>query len=451
MMRLADIARWSGGRLLGDDIAITGVSTDTRSLRPGELFVALRGPNHDGARFAADAVARGAVAVLAESALDVDVPRIIVADALQALAAAAAGYRAGHPATVVGITGSNGKTTVRMLLAGILAGHGRTHATEGNFNNEIGLPLSVLAMPADAQYAVLEMGAGQPGDIEALARIARPQVGVVTNVSAAHLARMGSLEGVALTKGALYDLLPTDGCAVINADDAFASRFRDHAGARRVLTFGLRADADVRGVGSDAGLRLLTPQGEVTVELALRGRHNHMNALAATAAALALDVPLQSIADGLARARPLAGRLSTHHHDSGATVIDDSYNANPGSFAAAIAVLAGESGRRVLVMGDMGELGSDEVALHAAVGERAAAAGIDRLLACGALSRHAVASFGAGGSHHASQAALLDALQGELHPGVTILVKGSRAAAMEKIVQSLLDGPAAAGGGGHAA
>lgn len=450
MMRLTDIARWSKGRLHGADVAITGVSIDTRTIALGELFVALRGEKHDGAQFAPEAVACGAAAVLAERELDLNVPQIIVADALQALADAAAGYRAMHPATVIGITGSNGKTTVRTLLASILAEHGRTHATAGNFNNEIGLPLSVLAMPADAQYAVLEMGAGQPGDIEALARIARPQVGVVTNIAAAHLARMGSLEGVARTKGALFNLLPEDGCAVINADDTFASHFREQAGARRVLSFGLKADADVRAVASGDKLRLLTPQGDANIEFALRGRHNHINALAATAAALALDVPLDTIAAGLAQARPLAGRLSMHQHDSGATVIDDSYNANPGSFDAAIAVLAGEPGRRALVMGDMGELGSDELALHAGVGERAAAAGIERLLGCGELSRHAVAAFGEGGSHHADQAALLAALQGELHPGVTILVKGSRAAAMENIVQSLLDWSATAAGGGHA-
>lgn len=453
MIRLADIARWSGGRLVGPDTSVAGVSTDTRTLADGQLFVALRGEHHDGAAFVADAVARGAAALLVEQPVALDIPQVVVADALQALGQVAAGFRAAHPATVIGITGSNGKTTVRMLLAAILGGHAPVHATAGNFNNEIGLPLTVLAMPKDTRFAVLEMGAGKPGDIEWLARIARPKVAVVTNVAAAHLQRMGSLEGVADTKAALYRLLPADGVAVINADDAFAGYFRAQAGTRRCIDFGMRADAAVHALpanGSNA-FRLCTPQGAADVHLALQGRHNVMNALAAAAAALALDVPLPTIVAGLEQAAPVAGRQSILAHPSGATIIDDSYNANPSSFDAAIDVLAARPGRTVLVMGDMGELGAQELALHARVGEQARTHGVDRLLAIGPRSEHAVAAFGPGASHHPDHAALAAELAGELKAGATILIKGSRAAAMERVVEILMNQPAQARGDGHVA
>ena len=455
-LRLADVARWTGGRLHGDDVAVDAVSTDTRSLATGALFVALRGERHDAHDFAEAARSNGAVALLVERALPVDLPQVVVADAQEALGQLARAVRARSNARVIGITGSNGKTTVKTLLASILSLHGRTHVNAGNLNNEVGLPLTLLAMPIDTEYAVVEMGAGKPGDIAYLARIAQPDVSVVNNVAAAHLERMGTLQGVAETKGAIYRALPNDGVAVINADDAFADYFALLAGTRRCLRFGLLRRADVSANleldgGDDGHFRLLAPAGAVEVALPLRGRHNVMNALAASAVALALGVPLATIKAGLEAASAVAGRLARHAHASGALVIDDSYNANPGSFAAAIASLAAEPGERVLVMGDMAELGTDAERLHAEVGALARRSGIERLRATGRLSRAAVEAFGGGATHYAEQAPLIEALRAELHAGVVILVKGSRSSAMDRVVKALQGDANGNGGERHAA
>lgn len=455
-LRLSDLARWSGGRLYGPDATVSGVSTDTRTLAQGALFVALRGERYDAHDFAAVARERGAAALLVERRLDVDLPQVVVADTLLALGEIARALRAQRRARVVGITGSNGKTTVKTLLASILATHGRTHVNAGNFNNEIGLPLTLLAMPADSEYAVLEMGAGKPGDIAYLARIAQPDVALVNNVAAAHLERMGSLQGVAETKGAIYRALPADGVAVVNADDAFAEYFAVLAAPRRVIRYGLLRRAEVSaalepGAPFDGRFRLVTPGGNTDLALPLAGRHNVLNALAASAAALALGVPLATIKAGLESAPNVAGRLLRRTHASGAIVIDDSYNANPGSFAAAIATLAAEPGQRVLVMGDMAELGGDAAKLHAEVGALARRSGIQRLLGVGRLSREAVDAFGPGAVHYDDQIALIEALRGELCAGVTALVKGSRSSAMDLVVHALLDGTHGNGGTRHAA
>ncbi|WP_395684283.1 UDP-N-acetylmuramoyl-tripeptide--D-alanyl-D-alanine ligase [Dokdonella sp.] len=455
-LRLADVARWTGGRLQGDDIAFDAVSIDSRSPAAGALFVALRGERHDAHDYADAARANGAVALLVERALPLDVPQVVVADTLVALGEIARMLRTRSHARVIGITGSNGKTTVKTLLASILARHGRTHVNAGNLNNEVGLPLTLLAMPADTEYAVVEMGAGKPGDIAYLARIARPNVALVNNVAAAHLERMGSLQGVAETKGAIYRALPNDGVAVINADDAFADYFTLLAGTRRTLRFGLLRRADVSAnleldAGNDGCFRLLAPAGAAEIALPLRGRHNVMNALAASALALALGVPLATIKAGLEAAPVVDGRLARQLHASGAIVIDDSYNANPGSFAAAIATLAAEPGERVLVMGDMAELGTDAERLHADIGALAKRSGIQRLRAVGRLSRAAVEAFGGGAQHFAEQAQLVEALRAELRAGVVLLVKGSRSSAMERVVKALHGDADGNGGERHAA
>jgi UDP-N-acetylmuramoyl-tripeptide--D-alanyl-D-alanine ligase len=455
-LRLSDVAHWTGGRLHGADAVVAGVSTDTRSIAPGMLFVALEGERYDAHDFAAAARERGAAALLVARELPVDLPQVVVADTLAALGELARAVRRRRRVRVVGITGSNGKTTVKTLLASILSRHGRTHVNAGNFNNEIGLPLTLLAMPEDSEYAVLEMGAGKPGDIAYLARIAQPDVALVNNVAAAHLERMGSLQGVAQTKGAIYRALPADGIAVINADDAFADYFSVLAAPRRVLTFGLLHRADVGasfddGAPADGRFRLLLPTGGIDVALPLRGRHNVMNALAASALAGALGVPPATIRAGLEAAPGVAGRLARRTHASGAAVVDDSYNANPGSFAAAIAILAEEQGERVLVMGDMGELGPEAERLHAEVGALARRSGIQRLYAVGRLSRAAADAFGAGATHYADQAQLVEALQKELRAGVTLLVKGSRSSAMDRVVGALLGEAGGNGGERHAA
>ncbi len=309
-------------------------------------------------------------------------------------------------------------------------------------------------MPEDAQYAVIEMGAGKPGDIAYLAAIARPEVGLVNNIAPAHLERMGSLEGVAETKGALYQALPADGTAVINAEDAFADFFAGLAGSRRVLRFGFGSDADVRAGAIEmradgSAFTLIAPNGSQRVDLPLPGRHNVANALAASALAFALDVPLKAIVDGLENVNAVGGRLQRCTAGGGWHVIDDSYNANPGSAAAAIATLALQPGERWLVLGDMAELGANAVALHAQIGEQAREAGIEKLFAVGALSQHAARAFGSKAQHFSDQSQLIAALRAQLHAGVTVLVKGSRSSAMERVVAGLLDGNG--GGARHAA
>jgi UDP-N-acetylmuramoyl-tripeptide--D-alanyl-D-alanine ligase len=455
MMQLGTIAMWTHGQLSGGDaqigsVEVSGVVIDTRKLKPGDLFVAIKGERADGHDYLAAAAARGAVAALVTRKVDSELPQILVNDAELALGDLASAVRAQRDVRVVGITGSNGKTTVKTLVASILSRHGRTHVSAGNYNNELGLPLTLLAMPRDTEYAVLEMGAGKPGDIAYLAAIARPDIGLVTLIAPAHLARMGSIEGVAETKGAMYQALPADGIAIINADDSFASFFSGLAGARRQLRFGLDQPADI---GADIieqrvdGSRfvLSTPQGDAEVSLPLPGRHNIANALAATAVALALEVPLETIVAGLEQVPGVAGRLRREVTAGGWTLIDDSYNANPSSMAAAIDTLRLAGGERWLVLGDMAELGADARALHAGIGELARVRGIDRLFAVGPFGAATVEAFGAGGEHFDDKAALIAVLQAQLHAGVTCLVKGSRSAGMEQVVEALAVEPAHGG------
>ena len=453
-LRLSEVALWTHGALHGADADVHGVGTDTRKLGTGELFVALRGEHQDGHDHLAQARERGAAGALVSRRVAVDLPQVVVSDTLLALGDLASAVRAQRRTRVVGITGSNGKTSVKTLATSILQRHGRTHANAGNFNNEIGLPLSLLAMPRDSEFAVLEMGAGKPGDIAYLAAIARPEVGLVNNIAPAHLERMRSLEGVAEIKGALYQALPADGVAVINADEAFAEFFVGLAGVRRILQFGFGDKADVRAEAIElhaegSTFALIAPQGRDRVRFSLAGRHNIANALAAAAIATALDVPLATIVTGLEDARGVDGRLQWREASGGWRVIDDSYNANPGSTEAAIATLALQPGERWLVLGDMAELGANADALHARIGEVARVAGIDRLFAVGMLSAHAAQAFGAGARHFANQASLTDALREALHAGVIVLVKGSRSSRMENVVAALLDGNG--GGARHAA
>ncbi|HZP65289.1 MAG TPA: UDP-N-acetylmuramoyl-tripeptide--D-alanyl-D-alanine ligase [Rudaea sp.] len=455
-LRASEIATWTRGVLHGADVAIDDVFTDSRKPVPGALFVALAGENFDGHAFLPQAEAGGAAAALVARVGEVDLPQIVVDDTLLALGRLAGAVRERRHARVVGITGSNGKTTVKTLAASILAQHGKTHVNAGNLNNEIGLPLSLVALPEDARYAVLEMGAGKPGDIAYLAAIARPEIGLVNNIAPAHLERMGTLAGIAETKGAIYAALPPHGTAVINADDAFADTFAAMAGARRILRFGLERPADVRAElgasGTPSRFALHLPDASIDVALPLPGRHNVANALAAASIAHALGVPAETIKIGLETAAPVAGRLVRHELPQGWTVIDDSYNANPGSTAAAIATVAAEPGENWLVLGDMRELGDDAERLHAGVGELARASGFARLYAVGPLAAAAARTFGARGAHFADQAALVAALSAALKPGVCVLVKGSRGSAMERVVAALVGGSRGNGGGArHAA
>ena len=442
MMRATMVALWTHGQLMGADINVLGVCIDTRKIKPGDLFVAIKGEHVDGHDYVAQAAAGGAAAALVTRKVDAPITQIVVDDTELALGDLASAVRAQSNVQVVGITGSNGKTTVKTLVASILSRHGRTHVNAGNYNNELGLPLTLLAMPADTQFAVLEMGAGKPGDIAYLAAIARPDIGLVNTIAPAHLERMGSVEGVAETKGALYQALPADGVAVINADDAFASFFGGLAGTRRQLRFGLDHKADIGADIVELGVEgsrfvLSTPIGDAEVDLPLPGRHNVGNAMAAAAIALALDVPLDIIVAGLEQVPPITGRLRAETMAAGWLLIDDSYNANPGSVGAAIDTLALAQGERWLVLGDMAELGTNARAMHSGIGERAKKQGIDRLFAVGPLSAAAVEAFGAHGAHYTDKQALAKALNEALHDGVTLLVKGSRSAGMEQVVAAL--------------
>ncbi len=444
-LSLGEIAAWTGGVTAHPALIVSALDTDSRSVSPGALFVALRGERADGHEFLGAAAARGAVAALVErDVAGVALPQVRVDDAVGAIGRIAAALRAERDSVVLALTGSNGKTTVKTLLHGILSRVAPSYANAGNRNNELGMPLALIDEPADCRFAIYEMGAGQPGDIAYLADIARPQVALVNNVGPAHLERMGSLLGIARTKGAIYDALPADGVAVVNADDAFGAWFVESAGNRRVLRFGLAADAEVVAsdvqVGADGSrFRMHTPAGEAVIALPLAGRHNVGNALAAAAMALAVDAPLPQIVDGLERAEPVTGRLTRHRLAGGAELIDDSYNANPASVAAAIATLAAGGGRTCLVLGDMRELGPDAAALHAEVGVQAKAAGIGSLWTVGELSAHAARAFGAGAQAFADQAALAAALAPQLTAGTRCLVKGSRGSRMERVVGALRD------------
>lgn len=446
-LALSQIATWCDARLVGEDRVIHAVGVDTRTLMPGALYLALRGEAHDGHDFCARARAAGAHALLVERDVDEALPRLVCADTRIALGQIAAHLAQARATRLVAITGSNGKTTTRTLTRAILAqSDPEVWSNAGNRNNEIGLPLAVIDQPENARLAVYEMGAGAPGDIAYLAAIARPDIALVTNVAPAHLERMGSLLGIADTKAAIYDALPADGIAVINADDAFAPYFRERAGARRVLDFALDASAQVTASAVQPhqdGSRfvLQSPWGAAEVTVPLPGRHQVGNALAAAAVALSAGASLDDVVVGLAAAPGVPGRLQTVTLGDGTVVLDDSYNANPGSVAAAIQTLVAQahrSGAQAWVaLGDMRELGPGAAVLHAEVGQRARDAGVARLLTVGEMSRHAAHAFGPGGEHFVDQTALIERLKARSAGPVLLLVKGSRGSRMDRVVDAL--------------
>ncbi|WP_231940858.1 UDP-N-acetylmuramoyl-tripeptide--D-alanyl-D-alanine ligase [Acidihalobacter aeolianus] len=447
--QLSRVAEWAQGRLIGKDTTVTGVGIDSRTLSAGALFVALDGERFDGHDFIRPGLPAAACMVARE--VDDPRPQVLVEDTLRGLSRFAAAWRESLQACVVALTGSNGKTTVKEMLASILSCAGPTQATRGNLNNHIGVPLSLLTVEPDHRYAVIEMGANHAGEIAALTAIARPQVALINNAGPAHLEGFGDLPGVARAKGEIYGGLVPDGIAVINADDDFAEYWVGLNRDRRVLTFGMRQAADVRGSYANGRLHARTPLGEFEVNLPLTGYHNAMNALAATAAALAAGVELDAIREGLARVRGVGGRLRELEGRGGVTILDDTYNANPASLDAGLEVLASRAGVRWLVLGDMAELGSSGPALHRAAGERARARGIERLFGVGALSREATDAFGRGAEHCADIETLAETVTraaGAAGRPLTILVKGSRSMALERLVGRLALHPVE--GGAHA-
>jgi UDP-N-acetylmuramoyl-tripeptide--D-alanyl-D-alanine ligase len=454
MMRLSQAAAMAGGRLQGADAVFDNVGTDTRTLQPGALFVALRGPNFDAHDFVESARARGAVAAMvSRTMLDVAMPLIRVDDTRLALGRLAAAWRADRNIPVVAVTGSNGKTTVKEMIAAILARRGAVLATQGNLNNDIGVPLTLLRLRDEHRYAVIEMGANHSGEIAYVARLARPTIGVVTNAGAAHLEGFGSVEGVARAKGELFQSLEEGGVAVLNADDRFAALWSDLIGARRTLRFGVQQAADIAlktgsecmelGDVLETRFTLRTPGGEIPIHLQLCGHHNVINACAAAAAALAAGAGSEDIQQGLAGLRAVKGRLQLKVAPDGLRLLDDTYNANPASLQAALQVLAKAPGCKILVLGDMGELGPDSQEMHAEMGAAARAAGVEQLYTIGVLTGRTTLSFGAGARHFATQEYLIAALRAALRETaarpVLVLVKGSRRMQMERVVTALLE------------
>ena len=443
--RLSEIARATSGHLVGDDIVAHGVSTDTRSIGAGQLFVALRGERFDAHDFLAQAVAAGAAALLVQEAsrLPHGVPAVVVDDTRIALGRLAAAWRARFTLPVIAVTGSNGKTTTKEMIAAILkaAFGAAVLSTRGNLNNDIGLPLTLLGLSGAHRAAVIEMGMNHPGEIAYLAKIGAPSVALVTNAQRAHLEGVGSLDEVAREKGAIFDGLPPDGIAVVNEDDAFAPYWRGLAGGRPVLGFAIDRPADVSGVVRQHGLQftldLTAPQGAATIALRIPGRHNARNAVAAAAACLAAGVPLPAVVAGLENFAGVKGRLQRRAGRLGAEILDDTYNANPDSVRAGIDVLASTVGRKVLVLGDMGEIGEASGQYHDEIGGYAKSQGIDRLFALGEAAQQAVRNFGEGGQHFCSVDKLVAAVDKELGPETTVLVKGSRFMKMERVADAL--------------
>jgi UDP-N-acetylmuramoyl-tripeptide--D-alanyl-D-alanine ligase len=457
MMDTAMAARAVGGSVVGAAVAFSRVTTDTRGLVPGDLFVALKGERFDGHDFVAQAQAQGAAAALVERgrAAALQGNLIAVDDPLPALGALAKFWRSQFEIPVAVVAGSNGKTTTKEMIAAIFraaVGDAAVAATPGNFNNAIGLPLAVLALRATHRLAVFEIGMNHRGETRELAAIAQPTLAVVTNAQREHQEFMRSVDEVAAEHADVIRALRTHGIAIVNADDPRADVWRAAArdAGAEVLTFGLDAPADVRarhGVHPDGGaLELTTPAGHARIVLRVPGRHMAQNALAAAATAHAARLPVTAIVHGLEDFRPVRGRLVTLSAPNGVTVIDDTYNANPDSVRAAIDVLATRPHPRWLVLGDMGEVGADGPAFHGEIGAYARASGVDRLLVAGTLAQEAARAFGENGEHFASVDALALRVAGDTPPGGTVLVKGSRFMRMERVVAALTG---QAGGGIH--
>jgi UDP-N-acetylmuramoyl-tripeptide--D-alanyl-D-alanine ligase len=446
MMHLTEAAAALGGRASGGDALFTGVSTDSRSLRQGDLFVALRGERFDGHGFLKAAAAAKAAAAMVDNgyAGEYPLPALVVNDTKRSLGDLARYWRARFSPALVGIAGSNGKTTVKEMLASIFRKHANETAvlaTRGNLNNDIGLPLTLLGMRHQHRWCAIELGMNHKGEIAYLAGIARPTVALVNNAQREHLEFMNSVEEVAAENAALYEALAADGIAVINADDAQAAFFRSRAGKRRTVEFGLEHGAAVSARFQldrlSSAIHLRTPAGEADATLAIPGIHNVRNALAAAACAHAVGITASTIAQGLTAFRPYTGRLQVKQAVGGATVIDDSYNANPDSVRAAIDVLATCASPTVLVLGDMGEVGEKGEEFHREVGAYALSKNVSSLFGLGDATRASVEAFGAAGYHAKSIEDLLYVVKTCATPEATLLVKGSRFMKMERVVAAL--------------
>lgn len=443
-MKLSEIAKQLDSANLIGDTEFHGISTDTRTIAPHNLFVAIHGEQFDGHHFIDEAIKKQASAILVNRKMDTTVPQLIVKDTILALGTISAIWRDQFTLPLIGVTGSNGKTTLKNMIASILraACHDDSHvlATEGNLNNNIGAPLMLSRLNAKHRYGVIEMGMNHFGEIAYLTKLVKPQVAIVNNAAAAHLEGLQDVSGVARAKGEIFLGLAQDGTAILNKDDAFYDYWRGliHK-QQKQITFGLHNQADISATLTDSALITLhTPQGNIDINLPLLGNHNVMNALAATAATLAIQISLDAIKKGLEQVQPAPGRLRQHQLANGVKLIDDTYNANPASVKAAINTLATLSGTKILILGDMKELGKNETELHSEIGKKAHDAGIDYLFTFGELTRAATQAFGKNASHFTDREELLTQVRPLIKENVTILIKGSRSMRMEKIVAGLL-------------
>lgn len=430
------------GILQGGDQAFSGVSTDTRTVGSGELFFALSGPNFDGGEFVAEAAAKGAAGAVVKVPVDSNIAQIAVDDTRAALGRLGSDWRQQHDVTVVGVTGSNGKTTLKEMIAACLAHSASTFATTGNFNNDVGVPLMLLQITAEHRFAVIEMGANHGGEIAYLTSLALPDVVVISNAGSAHLEGFGSLRGVAEGKGEILQGEKRPRCAVLNADDDYFDYWTKLVEDIDVVSFGLTDKASVYADQIELGkqgssFQLHLPGATLQLDLPLAGLHNVRNACAAAAVATALDVVPADIVTALASVAPVGGRLQPIEGLQHATLFDDSYNANPVSVAAAGEFVASLPGQSWMVLGDMGELGGDAEALHSQLGTALREQGVDRLFAVGDLSKATVAAFGEGGRWFSSMDALISAVAAGMSADVNVLVKGSRSARMERAVAGL--------------
>lgn len=443
-LTLSELAARCGAAAPAHDVAFTAVSTDSRKLQRGDLFIALRGKKFDGHQFLSQVAESGACAAVVESAAGIALPQLVVDNTTHALGYLGAINRDRFPGAVVGVTGSSGKTTVKEMIASILRQRGEVLVTRGNLNNHIGVPLMLLELEPRHRFAVIEMGASALGEISWLASLTRPRVALINNVGTAHVEGFGSVDNIARGKGEIYDHLSADGVAVINRDDVYYSQWQQQNAKRNRMTFSVRQPADVtaKNIHSDpVGLfafSLCYRNECVDVHLALLGEHNVANALAAAACCLAIGIDLITIRQGLEAVTPVAGRMQYKAGVNGLSLIDDTYNASPGSVRAAIDALSNMKGLQVLVLGDMAELGDLSASLHAEIGAYAREKGIKHLLATGAQTRHCVDAFGSGATHYDNKQALAEACLNIASASTVMLVKGSRSSGMEVIVNHLL-------------
>jgi len=446
-MKLSDAAKILNAPMLGEDCTFESICIDTRSINTGDVYVALRGEHFDGHDFILNAVDEGAVAVIVEKKCESSIAQVVVEDTRIALGILAMKWRSDFSGPLIGLTGSNGKTTVKEMLAVILGQKGTVLATLGNFNNDIGVPLTLYRLQSNHQYAVIEMGANHPGEIQYLTKIVSPSVALITNAAPAHLEGFGSLDGVANAKGEIFQGLSGKGIAIINYDDPYFELWKNAANEHTVVSFGTSKKADVSATWAETAagneIELHTKDGSVHISLALPGKHNVMNALAACATALAVGADLSEIKMGLETVLSVPGRSQRKSGLNGSVVIDDTYNANPASLGAALNVLSSCEGIKILILGDMAELGAAAESLHRDAGTEVFNAGLDAFYATGEFSRHAIDAYnesdGKNGHYFETQDALVDTIKNNLSSNVTVLIKGSRSMRMERIVAALTE------------